>query len=82
MTTSDPEVLEAAHRPYTLTLLLDVDVPWVADPVRYLPEDRGGFYGRCRAALERHERAYVALSGDWEARWRGAVTAVEGLLKD
>ncbi len=76
-----PEVTAAARaRRYDLTLLLDVDVPWVDDPVRYLPEDRHGFYAQCEAALRTHGRPHVKLSGTWDARWREAVEAVETVL--
>ena len=54
--------LPSARR-YDLTLLCDVDLPWVADPVRYLPGDRAGFFARCEAALQRAERRYVVIRG-------------------
>ena len=50
-------------RAYDLTLLCDVDLPWVADPVRYLPDDRAGFFARCELALRRAERRYVIIRG-------------------
>lgn len=71
---------EAAQRHYDLTLLLDVDVPWVADQVRYLPEDRRGFFERCEATLKDHGRDYVVLSGSWEDRFARAVEVVEALM--
>lgn len=71
---------EALQRRYELTLLLDVDVPWVADPVRYLPSARRSFFERCRAALERQQRPYVIVRGTWEERWECAVGAVEQVI--
>jgi HTH-type transcriptional regulator, transcriptional repressor of NAD biosynthesis genes len=71
---------EAQNRRYDLTLLLDVDVPWVADEVRYLPGDRRSFFERCRDALERHQRPYVVIRGDWDQRWKAALEAGERLL--
>lgn len=71
---------EAAKRHYDLTLLLDVDVPWVEDQVRYLPEDRRGFFERCEAALKAHDRRYVIIRGSWQERFAQAVTAVDELL--
>lgn len=71
---------EAKQRRYDLTLLLDVDVPWVADQVRYLPEDRRGFFDRCRALLESHQRPYKIIRGSWDERFKQAVRAVEDLL--
>lgn len=72
---------EAARRPSDLTLLTDVDVPWVADAVRYLPEERRSFFERCRRTLEAAGRRTVVLSGSWEQRLAGAVAAVEPLLR-
>jgi NadR type nicotinamide-nucleotide adenylyltransferase len=70
----------AEARTYDLYLLLDVDVPWVADVVRYLPDDRRGFLDRCQAELERRGRAYVRLSGTWQERFERAVAAVGELI--
>lgn len=72
----------AAQRSYDLTLLLDVDVPWVADVVRYLPDERRAFFERCQRTLEAHARPYVIVRGSWEERWQIARTAVEQLLRD
>jgi len=77
----DPAIhARANERTYALHLLLDADVPWVADPVRYLQNDRRAFFERCEAALCHDHRPYVVLRGDWEARFRAAVAAVEPLL--
>lgn len=71
---------EAQQRRYDLTLLLDVDVPWVADEVRYLPGERRSFFERCRDALERHGRPYVIIRGTWAERWASALGAVEKVV--
>jgi NadR type nicotinamide-nucleotide adenylyltransferase len=77
-----PDALRALakERTYDLYLLTDVDVPWVADPVRYLPEERRSFFDRCRAALDREARPYALVSGTFEERELAAVRAVEALL--
>ena len=72
---------EADRRTYDLYLLLDVDVPWVVDPIRYLPDDRRAFFDRCRAELEQGNRRYVLIAGDWNQRWLQARRAVEDLLE-
>jgi NadR type nicotinamide-nucleotide adenylyltransferase len=69
----------AARRAYPLTLLLDVDVPWVDDQQRFFQNQRQAFFDRCREALEAHARPYVVIRGDWGARMRAACAAVEGL---
>jgi NadR type nicotinamide-nucleotide adenylyltransferase len=70
----------AAGRRYALYLLLDVDVPWVADAARYLPENRHDFFDRCEAELRSAGQPYVVVRGDWEQRFAQARRAVEAVL--
>lgn len=77
----EPILREAERRDYDLYLLTDVDVPWVADPVRYLPDERTSFLERCENALRSRGRRYVKLSGSWDERFEKARAAVESLLK-
>ncbi|HEY3998648.1 MAG TPA: AAA family ATPase, partial [Candidatus Xenobia bacterium] len=51
----------AAERRYHLYLVPEADVPWVSDPVRYLPNDREAFFARCLRHLE--GRPYRRLRG-------------------
>jgi NadR type nicotinamide-nucleotide adenylyltransferase len=75
-----PWLREAARaRRYELTLLCDVDLPWVADPVRYLPADRAGFAARCERALRDAGRRYLHVRGAGAARIAPALTAVRAL---
>lgn len=69
-------------RSYDLHLLLDVDVPWVDDPVRChsSEEERRKFFERCLAELERRNRPFHLISGDWEERFKAACQAVDELL--
>ena len=76
----DPRLRNKATRPYDLTFLLDVDVPWVPDVVRFLPDDRVPFFARCRDALDAHGRDYVVLSGTWDERFDRACQAVASLI--
>ena len=76
-----PFVREAAdRRAADLYLLLDADVPWVEDLVRYLPQQGRAFFDRCRAELDARGRRYAVIRGDWEERFREAVEAVGGLI--
>ncbi len=76
-----PELEEIARaRTYDLYLLLNVDVPWVKDPVRYLPDERRSFFERCRTRLEREERRYIIIEGPWAEREARAQAAVEAIL--
>lgn len=79
---SCPEVVEerARERRYDLTILLDVDVPWVGDQVRYLPTERQSFFDRCAEALQRAGRPFVVVRGDWGERFAQAERAVAAIF--
>lgn len=78
-----PQVAELAKKSsYDLYLLLDVDVPWVEDVARYLPENRDAFFARCREELEIRDRRYLHLSGHWDERFELARRAVDALLAE
>ena len=78
----DPEVEAlAASQHFDLTLLLDVDVPWVEDIVRYLPTERASFFARCEEALAQRGRNTVVVQGTWDERFRTATRAVDALLR-
>ena len=68
---------EVENRSYDLYLLTDVDVPWVPDQVRYLPEVRKSFFERCRDELEKRGRPFHIVSGSWEQRLKTAIEAVQ-----
>ncbi|MEO7736409.1 MAG: AAA family ATPase [Kofleriaceae bacterium] len=70
----------ARARSYALTLLCDVDLPWVGDPVRYLPDDRAGFFARCQQALRDAGRPYLVVRGTGPARAAAAHAAVQALI--
>lgn len=71
---------EAKVRRADLYLLTDVDVPWVEDVVRYLPESRRSFFDSCKETLESIDANYVVVSGDWASRFEIAVKTVEALI--
>lgn len=74
----DQSILDLAEkRQYDLYLLTDVDVPWVQDPQRYLPEKRKEFFDKCKNELEKRGREYVVVRGDWKQRFEIAVQAVQ-----
>ena len=84
--TTPDEVRRGAEkrcRTYALYLLLDVDVPFAPDPQRCFPDpaDREKCLRVFRGALERRHLPFVQISGDWPARERAAIAAVEELLK-
>ena len=77
----NPEIQHLAKQhSHHLYLLTDIDVPWVADPIRYLPEDRANFLELCENTLAKNGMNYVKLSGSWEERFETAVGAIETLI--
>lgn len=73
---------EKRAKNYALYLLLDVDVPFSPDPQRCFPDpdDRAKFARVWRGALERRGLPFVEIRGNWAARERLAVEAVERVL--
>lgn len=74
---------EKRCRGYALYLLLDVDVPFTADPQRCFPnpEDREKIMRIWRGALERRGLPYVLIQGNWPEREARAIAAIEALLR-
>lgn len=72
----------AGARRAHLTLLLDCDVPWVADPQRDAPHARETILGLCREELERRQLPYVLIRGSWPERLAAARAAVDGSLRE
>jgi NadR type nicotinamide-nucleotide adenylyltransferase len=68
------------RRIYDLYLVTDVDVPWIADTVRYPPGERESFLKRCLVELDARRRPYVRISGNWQQRFEQAVAAVDRLF--
>ena len=62
---------------YDLYLLLDVDVPWVEDVVRYLPENRKDFFELIEKKLIQNHRNYRVIRGDWDERFDQSVKFIE-----
>lgn len=70
----------AERRSYDLYLLLDVDVPWVDDRQRFLPDRRRDLSDLYRQALEGRKRPFVHIRGNYEVRLAAACAAVDELL--
>jgi len=75
-------IAEKRCRNYALYLLLDIDVPFAADPQRCFPDlaDREKAMRVWRGALERRGLPFVLIHGDWEERERAAIAAIEAVL--
>jgi HTH-type transcriptional regulator, transcriptional repressor of NAD biosynthesis genes len=71
---------QAQNDRYDLYLLCDIDVPWVEDIVRYLPEERKAFFQKCEDELQRLNKPYVKISGDWSQRLSLAKETVNQII--
>jgi NadR type nicotinamide-nucleotide adenylyltransferase len=69
---------KARERLADLYLLMDVDTPFIDDPARDSADAREELFARFRAALEEAGARYVVISGEWGARKRAAIAAIEG----
>jgi NadR type nicotinamide-nucleotide adenylyltransferase len=71
---------EARARRPDLYLLLEIDVPWVADGVRDQENAREPAQQRFRDAVAASGAPSVVIKGDWTARREQAVLAIDHLL--
>jgi NadR type nicotinamide-nucleotide adenylyltransferase len=65
---------------YDLTLLTDIDIPWVADPQRPAPHLREHFLALFKSELEKRGRDYVLISGLNEERLLQAIRETEKMI--
>jgi HTH-type transcriptional regulator, transcriptional repressor of NAD biosynthesis genes len=79
--TRSPEVeaLAATHYP-ALSLLTDVDIPFVQDGTRDGEHIRHAMHERFVARLKETQRPYLLLSGTHAARLQQAIVAIDALL--
>jgi HTH-type transcriptional repressor of NAD biosynthesis genes len=71
---------EADNRQYDLYLLTDIDVPWIEDKQRYLPNQRKEFLDMCIRELEKRGRKYVLINGSWNGRLEKAIQEIDKLI--
>ena len=67
---------------YDLYCLLDIDVPWTADPLRDFGDRRAYMYDVFKAELDKREIPYIKILGNWEARKKAVIDAVNQWLQD
>lgn len=73
----------AHHRGYGATLLMALDLPWVADGIqRDGPHVRGPVDARVRAALDGAGIAYSVVFGSGDARTRHALAAIDRAMHE
>lgn len=61
-------------------LLLDIDVPWIADGVRDREERRSEVQALFAETLTRFQLPFTEIRGDWSERLRHAQVVVDSLL--
>lgn len=73
-------ILDAiAERKYDLYLLCNIDLPWVADDLREYPDEgpRQELYNIYKDILINQNTPWVNIGGNYEARFKTAIGAVE-----
>lgn len=76
-----PEILRyIASRKYDLYLLTQIDLPWVADPLREHPEKREELYAIYLKEMKNQPVPCVEIKGPREQRRRIAVDAIDKIL--
>ncbi|MDQ6803277.1 MAG: ATP-binding protein [Acidobacteriota bacterium] len=71
---------QAQERLADFYLLLDIDVPWVWDPVRDSGPTREELHADFRSALEELGARYELISGKWDERRRRSIELIEAKL--
>ncbi len=71
--------LAATARVADLYLLMDIDVPWIADAQRDRPHARALLHSQFREALAQRGTRVVEIAGSWDERYRRAIAAVDAL---
>jgi NadR type nicotinamide-nucleotide adenylyltransferase len=71
---------EARKRKADLYFLTDIDLPWTSDGVRDTAAARAKLHGQFASALANYGANFATVSGDWEQRWKTAVTRLNSLL--
>jgi len=75
------EVLaEIRNRPYDYYLLMDIDLPWVDDPLRDFPDKRDYFMVVWKKELRDLNAGYTIIRGEGEERYQNGVEAVRNFL--
>jgi NadR type nicotinamide-nucleotide adenylyltransferase len=72
----------ARSRRADLYLILDIDVPWVADPQRDRERRRPEMHRLFLDRLEEIAARYVEVNGSWDDRFAHATSAIDALLRE
>jgi HTH-type transcriptional repressor of NAD biosynthesis genes len=67
---------------YDGSILLDIDVPWIADTQRDLGNEREYMKKKFEEEMHRSNRDYVLVSGTFPEREKKAIEIIESILKE
>lgn len=77
------EVLsEIRDRHYDHYLLMDIDLPWVDDPLRDFPDKRDYFMEVWKNELENLNADYTIIRGIGEERYQNGIKAVKDFIEE
>lgn len=68
------------EKDYDLYLLLDFDVPYVHDPLRYVPNERKELFERFKNELDKRNKKYAIISWNREKRLQSSIHEVNKIL--
>lgn len=71
---------EISDRPYDLYLLMDIDLPWIDDPLRDFPNEREHFMQIWIQELHALEANYTIISGQGGERFTNALKTTNDFL--
>ena len=67
----------AVNNYYDLYLLLDIDIPWIADDLRDKPDERDQMLIQFKKALKSQSRPFMLIQGQGEDRFQSAIRAIK-----
>jgi NadR type nicotinamide-nucleotide adenylyltransferase len=73
-------VAEIKQRKYDLVLLMDIDLPWIADDQRSNPDDREELFSLFKQNMAEFGIAYYIIKGQGETRTQNAIALVDALV--
>lgn len=70
-------IVEESHKPvFDYTLLMNIDLPWVDDPLREHPHQRAALLAHYQRLLAETQRPYTLISGSNTLRLENALKAL------
>ncbi len=73
--------LISTQQPYDYTLLMDIDTPWVADPLREHPNLRQELLSLNKVELKIFDLPYILINGSFDLRFKNACQILEDKFK-